>query len=134
LTIYLDSSALLKRYLDEPRSSDADRILGADSSWATAYLTLVEVRRALLRNLDSSELRQARAEFELDWARIDKVEVDRSICARAAEIAEVTGVHTLDALHLAAAQRAGAPRVAFATFDLRQAGAARALGWTVLGT
>jgi len=42
-------------------------------------------------------------------------------------------VRTLDALHLAAVQRAGGPAVAYLTFDVRQAEAARALGLTVLG-
>jgi predicted nucleic acid-binding protein len=41
-------------------------------------------------------------------------------------------VRTLDALHLAAAQRVSAPGVSFLTFDLRQAQAARALGLTVV--
>jgi predicted nucleic acid-binding protein len=51
----------------------------------------------------------------------------------AAAIAESTGARTLDALHLAAARRAGGPVVAFLTFDVRQAQAARALGFTVVG-
>ena len=46
----------------------------------------------------------------------------------AATIAEATGVRTLDALHLAAAQRVSEPGVTFLTLDLREAQAARALG------
>jgi hypothetical protein len=41
-------------------------------------------------------------------------------------------VRTLDALHLAAAQRVSTPGLGFRTFDLRQAQAARTLGLTVL--
>jgi hypothetical protein len=37
------------------------------------------------------------------------------------------------ALHLAALQRGGPSGIALVTADLRQAQAARALGWTVLG-
>jgi hypothetical protein len=48
----------------------------------------------------------------------------------AAAIAEVTGARTLDALHLAAAQRVGGAAVPFLTFDLRQAQPARGLGLT----
>jgi predicted nucleic acid-binding protein len=51
----------------------------------------------------------------------------------AAAIAELTGARTLDALHLAAAQRVGGPAVPFLTFDVRQARAARGLGLTVVG-
>lgn len=75
----------------------------------------------------------AREQFERDWSMIEIVEIDGELCERAADLAEVTGVRALDAVHLAAAHRAGAPRVSFATFDLRQAQAARSLGWMVLG-
>ena len=50
----------------------------------------------------------------------------------AATIAEQTGVRTLDALHLGAARRLGAT-IGFLTFDVRQAVAARVLGFSVLG-
>lgn len=52
---------------------------------------------------------------------------------RAATVAETTGVRSLDAIHLAAAQSAGGTQLTFVTFDLRQAQAARSLGFTVLG-
>ena len=61
------------------------------------------------------------------------VELDEITCETAAAIAELIGVRTLDALHLAAAQRIGGPAVPFLTFDLRQAQAARGLGLTVVG-
>lgn len=51
----------------------------------------------------------------------------------AASIAEQTGVRSLDALHLGAAQRVGRQAITFLTFDLRQAQAARNLGLTVVG-
>lgn len=60
------------------------------------------------------------------------VELDEVTCEGAAA-AEVTGVRTLDTLHLAAAQRIGGPAVPFLTFDVRQAQAARGLGLTVVG-
>jgi predicted nucleic acid-binding protein len=44
----------------------------------------------------------------------------------------LTSARTLDALHLAAAQRLGGSSIGFVTFDLRQAQAARTLGMTVL--
>ncbi|HUG48023.1 MAG TPA: PIN domain-containing protein [Candidatus Limnocylindria bacterium] len=60
------------------------------------------------------------------------IELDEATCESAAMIAETIGARTLDALHLAAAQRVSAPGVGFLTFDLRQAQAARALGLTVV--
>ena len=43
------------------------------------------------------------------------------------------GVRSLDALHLASAQRIQVPGLTFLTFDLRQAQAARSLGFAVVG-
>jgi predicted nucleic acid-binding protein len=51
----------------------------------------------------------------------------------AAEIAEITGVRSLDALHLAAASRVGRDAITFLAYDLRLAQAARELGFRVLG-
>ena len=42
-------------------------------------------------------------------------------------------LRTLDALHLAAAERAGGPELTFVTFDTRLAEAARAMGFPVAG-
>lgn len=133
MSLYADSSALLKRYVAEPDSDAADALLRSDPSLLTARHTIVEVRRNLARMLTGRALAAARGQFTRDLTLISIVELDETTCERAASVAEVTGVRTLDALHLAAVQRAGGPAVAFLTFDVRQAQAARALGLTVLG-
>ncbi len=132
MSLYVDTSALLKRYVDEPDSEAADAILASDDSLVTARHTVVEVRRNLARLLDGPDVAAARAAFIEDLAAFGIVELDEVTCEAAAAIAELTGARTLDALHLAAAQRAGGSAVGFVTFDLRQAQAARTLGMTVL--
>ena len=133
LSLYVDSSALLKRYVDEPDSEEAVSLLESDSSLVTARHTIIEVRRNLHRLLVGREATAARADFELDLQAFAIVELDEVTCEGAAGIAEATGARSLDALHLSAARRVGAPAVAFLTFDRRQAHAARQLGFTVLG-
>lgn len=133
MSLYADSSALLKRYVAEPDSDAADALLRSDPSLLTARHTIVEVRRNLARMIAGRSLAAARAQLARDLDLISIVELDEATCERAAAVAEVTGVRTLDALHLAAVQRAGGPAVPFLTFDVRQAQAARALGLTVLG-
>jgi uncharacterized protein len=133
VSLYVDSSALLKRYVEEPDSDKAESILRSDSSLVTARHTIVEVRRNLARLLEQREAAAARSAFMEDIGVLSIVELDEVTCEMAAAIAEVTGVRTLDALHLAAVQRVGGPAVPFLTFDLRQAQAARALGLTVVG-
>lgn len=131
---YVDSSALIKLYLDEPRTPDAAAILGGDLDWVTARHTWVEVRRALAgAGLEPAALAVGRSRFSSDWERMDVVELAAPVCDVAARFAEETGVRTLDALHLGAASLAGGGRLPFVTFDLRQAQAARSMGWTILG-
>jgi predicted nucleic acid-binding protein len=133
VSLYVDSSALLKRYVDEPDSEVAESLLGSDPSLLTARHTIVEVRRNLARLLDEQDAAAARAAFGHDVTTLSIVELDEATCEMAASIAEITGVRTLDAMHLAAAQRAGGSALPFLTFDVRQAQAARGLGLTVLG-
>jgi uncharacterized protein len=128
VSFYVDSSALLKRYVEEPDSDLADSLLGSDPTPVTARHTIVEVRRNLARLLDGRNLASARSAFARDLEVLSVVELDEVTCEGAATVAEVTGVGTLDALHLAAAQRVGGPAVPFLTFDARQAQVARPHG------
>lgn len=132
MSSYVDASALLKRYVDEPDSAAADALLQAEGALLTGRHTIVEVRRNLARLLSGRDLAAARTAFADDLRSISVIEIDEATCESAASIAETTGVRTLDALHLAAAQRVSEPGVGFLTFDLRQAQAARALGLTVV--
>lgn len=132
MTAYVDTSAILKRYVDEPDSDRADSLIAGDVSLVTGRHTLVEVRRNLARLLSGSALSEARADFAVDVGVFAIIELDATTCELAASIAEQTGVRTLDALHLGAASRLGRS-VTFITFDIRQAQAARALGLRVAG-
>ena len=132
MSTYVDTSALLKRYVEEADSAAADGLLRADHALLTARHTIVEVRRNLGRLLSGRELIAARAAFADDLRSVSIIEIDEATCESAASIAETTGVRTLDALHLAAAQRVSEPGMSFLTFDLRQAQAARALGLMVV--
>ena len=132
---YVDSSALVKRYISEHDTDTALRLLAADPDWVTAAHTMVEVRRTLTLRLgiDAAGAAKAKESFLLDWDAMRIVALDDQTCAKAAELAETTRARTLDALHLAAAHRAGAPALRLVTFDARMAQAARSLGWTVVG-
>lgn len=132
MTLYVDSSALLKRYVDEPDSDRAVELLTADPTLITGRHAVVEVRRNLARVLSPTDATAARAAFASDLGSFAIVELDAATCELAATIAEQTGVRTLDALHLGAARRLGT-QLTFVTFDVRQAQAARALGFAVAG-
>lgn len=132
MTLYLDSSALLKRYIDEPDSQQYNSFLGSDESWMTCRITWVEVWRNLGRRLTGADAPAARDAFRVDWAHLAIIEIDSVLAQDAGRLADLTGVRSLDAIHLAAVQRTGPSGVTLVTADLRQAQAARTLGWTVL--
>lgn len=133
MTLYVDSSALLKRYVDEPDSERADALLSSDDDLVTGRHTIVEVRRNLARLLEGRALAAAQRSFGSDLEAIALVEFDAATCELAATVAETTGARTLDSLHLGAAARIGADALSLVTFDLRQAQVARSLGFSVLG-
>jgi predicted nucleic acid-binding protein len=131
VTLYVDASALLKVYVDEPDSPIAVEHLASDPVVVTSWLSVVEVRRNLARLLDDP--RGAISSFEADVDRLALVSAAELVCRAAARIGELLGVRSLDAIHLASAQQLQIPHISFLTFDLRQAQAARTLGFTVLG-
>ena len=132
MTLYADAAALLKRYVEEPDSDRAVELLASDAELVTGRHTIVEVRRNLSRLLSGDAHDSRRAAFAEDLASLSIIELDAATCELAATIAEQTGVRTLDALHLGAARRLGSA-MTFLTFDVRQAQAARALGFSVAG-
>lgn len=133
MTAYVDSSALLKRYVVEHDSDRADELLASDLVLATSWVTVVEVRRNLGRLLTAAACADARAQFHIDLDSLALISCDEAVSRAAADIGEMLGVRSLDAIHLASAQRLQIPGLTFITFDLRQAQAGRTLGFTVLG-
>ena len=133
MTTYVDTSALLKLYIDEPDSDLARSLITADPVLVTSWVTVVEVRRNLARGLDGNALARARAAAENDFDAMALVNADEVAWRAAADIGEVLGVRSLDALHLATAKRIGVTGLTFCTFDLRQGQAARQLGLHVVG-
>jgi predicted nucleic acid-binding protein len=132
VTLYVDSSALLKRYVDEHDSDAAVQLMASDPVIVTSRVTEIEVRRNLARLLDGAGLDSARRQFAVDLDAFALMSVDATICNDAARIAEQTLCRSLDALHVASALRAGASTVLL-TFDIRQASTARSMGMTVVG-
>lgn len=133
MTTYLDSSAWIKRYVEEPGSDLVAETVEDDPVLITCSIAEVEVRRNLER-LVPQEALALRRRFLDDLTFCNVAEIDRGLIRIAAAIAESTLARSLDALHLAAAQRVGGGRgLTFLTFDRRQARVARDLGFSVAG-
>lgn len=132
MTLYVDSSALLKRYVDEHDSDLADELMRSDPVLVTSRLTEVEVRRNLTRLLAGDELDRQRRTFSADLDAFAIVGLDATTMGTAARIAEQTLCRSLDSIHLGAALRAGSATTLL-TFETRQASAARQVGIAVIG-
>jgi predicted nucleic acid-binding protein len=130
----LDSSALLARYLGGPARQVVLDAMAADDDWCASSLALTEVL-ALIERASSleSERDSLRRAVRDDWERINVVPVDQVCLDRAAEIGRTQPVRTVDAMHLAAADRLPKP-ITFCTFDPRQIPVALALGFDVVST
>ena len=131
MTLYVDSSALIKRYLKEDGAAEAVAHMASDPVLVTSALTAIEVRRNLTRIL-TDDLEVMRARFVVDLDAFAVIPLDAQVCAEAARIAEKTLCRSLDAIHLAAARRAG-PATTVLTFDQRRAQAARSIGLSAIG-
>jgi len=136
---YFDTSALVKRYLEEAGSARARQLLDRYRV-LSSVIAPVEALSALWRRQRAGEM--PRADFEAILPRLhgdqdnwELVELDSSVRNRAQDVIRRTGVRTLDALHLASAlllrARTGA-ELPFITADRQQRGAASLLGMAVL--
>ncbi len=131
--LFLDTSALIKRYVEEDGTRLVLRRMGEDPEWVVSAVARPEAEITLCRlGFTTSGTTTAKARLREDWERCHVVPVDPACLERAAELGCQYEVRTLDALHLAAADRLPQPLVML-TFDRRQADAARAMGLIVEG-
>jgi predicted nucleic acid-binding protein len=85
----------------------------------------VEVRGAIARRLSARAGSRARERLDEYWQAIQTVAVDDALVGLAAQIADVRRLRTLDALHLAAAERVREVGLVLATWDAELGRAAR---------
>jgi predicted nucleic acid-binding protein len=131
--LFLDTSALVKRYVAEEGTDLVLTRMLDDPEWVVSALARTEAEIALCRlGFPMDEHDDVRQRLREDWERCHVVPVDPACLERAAEIGCQFEVRTLDALHLAAADRLPRP-VVMLTFDQRQADAARSMDLVVEG-
>lgn len=133
---YLDASALVKLYIEEPGSAEVRDAVERADMLATSRITYVEVRAAAARRcregyLSPSDHRRFCAALEKDWPHYAVVEVSAPVCRLAADVAERRALRAADALQLACAlylRGEVEEDLVFACFDARLSAAARAEG------
>ncbi|MEX2211249.1 MAG: PIN domain-containing protein [Gaiellaceae bacterium] len=122
MSLYLDSSALVKLVADEPESAALQVIVGG-ASLVSSEIARVEVARAARRHAAEDVGREL-----LD--RLFEVELTAEIL-EAAAAAEPPELSSLDAIHLASALANSDGIDAFVAYDERLLAAAEAAGLAV---
>ena len=140
MTLYLDTSSLVKLYVTETGSEVVRQLVGDANVVATSVVAYAETHAALARLrregvLTASKLTSAKREFEDQWPTYLTLEATDSLCRAAGELAEKYSLRGFDSIHLASfaevARRAGTDDTRFSSFDERLNQAAKKLTRTI---
>ena len=134
MNIFFDSSALAKRYVQEPGSDRVEEILFGASSLGVSMICLSEVisalcRRRRERRLSKQQYLRAKQALFQDLEDSSIVGVTEAIVAHAVQLLERWPLRSSDSLQVASAAEWSADL--FVSADERQCAAARGYGLQV---
>ena len=140
MILYCDTSAWVKRYVDEDGSAAVAAAFGDCSAVALSRITWVEMMSAFARRVReqaaaAAAIDAARARLALDWPSCLVIELTQPLAELAGEYAEAFALRAYDSLQLASAQvlrQHSTEELRFACFDQRLRKAAAVLGMAVL--
>jgi uncharacterized protein len=133
---YFDTSALIKRYVDESGRREILQLFRRSACVTSAVLP-VELRSALRRRAAEGSFEGTRLPAILKHIAADRaywtlVEVGTDVLAAAEALVAAYPIRTLDAIHVASAQlfaaRASTPGLLFVSADKRQTETAVVVG------
>lgn len=133
MILYIDTSALLKRYVREAQSDVVATAIQDAYEITLSVVAYAEMRAAFARKFREGTLSHRDHDFSVraldrDWLSLLSVDVTFDIAHAAGNIAERLALRGFDAIHLATAlwlhDRSSEP-VRFLTFDARLVDAAR---------
>jgi len=136
---YFDTSALIKRYVDEAGRREVLQLLRQYECVSSAVLP-VELRSALRRRVAEGTIDGTRVPEILKRVATDRgywtlIEVAGDVLAAAETLVAAHPLRTLDAIHVASAQlfaaRIPASDLIFVSADTRQTAAAAAMRMTI---
>jgi len=108
MILYMDTSALTKRYINEEGSDNVIVWMRDADLIGTALITRVELVATLTRairgnRLPAKEALESLDEFRSDWPGFQHVNIDEALIARADALASMYALRGYDAVHLACA-------------------------------
>lgn len=139
MILYLDTSALVKLYVEEHGSAAVKEEVNAAQIVSTSRVAYVEARAGFARKFRQRELTrkeysQVVKDFKRDWKDYFIVEVSEDVVELGGELAERYPLRGFDAIHLASAlllKSRTRSTVSFSCFDERLKKAAQAEGLVV---
>lgn len=132
--IYFDTSALIKLFVLEKGSKDAQRLSRDHVPVATATIAYTEMysgfnRRKRERHLSARQYTRLSRQFEEHWTTYIRIELTQEVLASAKVLLERHLLRAFDAVHLASAislQKGVREPLQFAAADIRLLDAASA--------
>ncbi len=137
MILYLDSSAFVKIYIDEPESLDVIGAVTATGVTTTTHeIAHIEIRSAMASAMRRNTISvvswdTAKLRFLSDWQSTVVVRTTDELLHRAGELAEGFALRAYDSLHLATVEFLNLQsegEIQFGCFDKRLSEAARLLG------
>lgn len=106
MILYLDTSSLVKLYVEEPGAEVVRGLVERAEIVAASVVAYAEARAALARrrrerSLPPAAQRRARAALDADWPRILALDVSSALSRSAGDLAERLRLRGFDAIHLA---------------------------------
>lgn len=136
MTLYLDTSDLVKLYVAEPGAARVHDLVRAADVVVTSVLAYPEARATFARRRrerlsTSAEHRAILRQFDDDWPRLVAMSFGDDLAREAGHLADRLRIRGADAVHLASfaalVARAGDDEVRFSCADERLSRAARSL-------
>lgn len=126
MKLYLDTSALVKLYVEEEGSPIVRNAIAQAELITTSASAYVEARAAFVRRrheggLSAGDYRRISRDLDADWGRYLVAQVTDSIIREGARLVEAHRLRAYDAVHLASAaavHRRLAEPIVFASWDL----------------
>ncbi len=136
MILYLDTSALVKLYVEEPGSREVRQTTEKAQIVATSRVAYVEARAGIARKyreqgLSKAERDQVVADLVRDWDNYFIIEVSENVAKLGGELTERQDLRGFDAIHLASAlilRNRTHTDILFSCFDERLKAAAQAEG------
>ena len=141
MRLYLDSSALVKAFVEEEGRDKVIAVLSRADVAATSRLAYVECRAAFARALREGRLseqdeRSVTRALDQRWGQLAVLELDDSLMRDAAVLTRTFSLRAADAVHLASAVLLAGEEMSgttFACWDTKLTEAAASAGLEVIG-